>query len=89
MFFEGEETPFACGKKGFLPPQTPPSSPKPARYLRNLENQSSHYRNNIFIQQDDSDSRTADEIPRQPSPGSAGEAAAGNTACGAMIFGGK
>ena len=30
--FEGEETPFACGKKGFLPPQTPPSSPKPAFY---------------------------------------------------------
>ena len=30
--FEGEETPFACGKMGFLPPQTPPSSPKPAFY---------------------------------------------------------
>ena len=30
FYFEGEGTPFACGKKGFLPPQTPPSSPKPA-----------------------------------------------------------
>ena len=37
--FEGEGTPFARGKKGFLPPQTPPSSPKPATWVQVIENE--------------------------------------------------
>ncbi|WP_300773881.1 hypothetical protein, partial [uncultured Desulfovibrio sp.] len=41
-FFEGEETPFARGKKGFLPPQTPPSSPKPATWARAAGNKTPH-----------------------------------------------
>ncbi|WP_300773226.1 hypothetical protein, partial [uncultured Desulfovibrio sp.] len=51
-FFEGEETPFARGKKGFLPPQTPPSSPKPATWVRVIGNETPHVMKiSIYLQQ--------------------------------------